>query len=120
MRLVERGERPGLTSQPGLVALRPGFLGGGKAAAVAQEKFGEAVAGAEEIGADVFATPQQIARGFFLVGRNVNGGQRAGPIEDGQLARVATIGLNAVAGASGNERWRDDLAGNVVGAERAL
>ena len=45
----------------------------------AQQKFREAMPRAQQIRADVFATAQQIARRFFLLGRNVDRRQRARP-----------------------------------------
>jgi hypothetical protein len=65
---------------------------------VAQEKLREAMARAQQIGANILATPQQVARRFFLVRRDVNRGEGTGRIEDGQLARVATVGLDAITG----------------------
>jgi len=43
---------------------------------VAEEEFREPVTAAEQVGANVFAAPQQFAGGFFLLGGNVNGGER--------------------------------------------
>ena len=120
MRLLERGERPALGLQPVGMAFRPRLLGRGEAAAVAEQEFREAVPRAEEIGADVFATPQQIAGGFFLLGGNVNGRERAGAIQDGELAGIAAIGFDAIAGPPGNERGRDDVTRDAVRGERAL
>ena len=94
------------------MAFGPGLLGGGETAAVAEEKFGETMPGAQEIGADVFATAQEIARGFFLLGGNVNRGERAGAIEHGELAGIAAVGFDAIAGPSRNQGWRDDVTGN--------
>jgi hypothetical protein len=54
---------------------------------------------AQEIGADIFPTPEKIALGFFLVGWNVNGGQGAAAIEDRELAGIAPVRLHATAGA---------------------
>ena len=39
MRLIESGQRPGLRPQPRLVTFGPGLLGGGEAAAVAEQEF---------------------------------------------------------------------------------
>ena len=75
---------------------------------------------AQQIGADVFATAQEIARGFFLLGRNVNRGEGAGAIEDGELAGIAAIGFDAIAGPTGNQRGRDDVARDAVRGQRAL
>jgi hypothetical protein len=51
-----------------------------------------------EVGADVFATPQQIPGGFLLLGGNVNRSEGAGAIEHGELPRIASVGLDAIAG----------------------
>ena len=98
-----------LRLEPRGMAFRPGLLGRREAAAVAQEKLREPMARAEEIGADIFATPEQIARGFFLLGRNMNRRQRAGPIQHGELAGIAPIGLDAIARATRDQGRRDDL-----------
>ena len=75
---------------------------------------------AQQIGANVFATPQEIAGGFFLLGRNVNRGQRAGAIEDRELAGIAAIGLDAIAGPPRNQRRRDDVTRDAVRGQRPL
>ena len=85
-----------------------------------EQKFREAVSRAEQIGTDVFATAQQIAGGLFLLGGNVNGGERTGAIEHGELARIPTVGLNPIASAPRDERRRDHLARNVARLQRAL
>ena len=64
VRLVERGQGPRLGAQPGLMTLRPCFLGRGEAATVTEQEFGEAVPGAQEIGADVFYSLDQNSRAF--------------------------------------------------------
>ena len=101
MRLLEGRQRPGLRAQPRVVALGPRLLRRGEAPAMAKEEFREAMPRAEQVGADVFATPQQVACRFFLLGRNVDGGQRAGAIEHRELAGIAPIGFDAVARAGG-------------------
>ena len=73
------------------------FLVAGEAAAVAEEKFREAMPRAEEIGADVLTTAQQIAGRFLLLGRDVDGRQRARAIQDRELAGIAAIRLDAIA-----------------------
>ena len=114
MRLVEGGQRPRLGAEPGVVALGPGLLGAGEAAAVAEQEFGEPMTRAEQIGADVFATPQQIARGFFLLGRNVDGGQRPRAVEHRELAGVAAIRFDAIARSARDQRRRNHVAGDPV------
>lgn len=120
MSLLEGSEWPALGLEPFGVPLRPGFLRRGKAPAVAEQEFGEAVAGAQEIDANVFATAEEIARGLFLFCRDVNRGQGAGAIEDGELAGIAAIGFDPVAGTPRNECWGDDIAGGAVRGERPL
>jgi hypothetical protein len=56
-----------------------------------------------QIGADVFAAPQQIADGF-LFGGNVDPRERASAIEDRQLRGVAAIGLDPATGAAWDQR----------------
>jgi hypothetical protein len=65
--------------------------------------------GFAEVGADVFATPQQVARGFLLLRGNVDRRQGPGPIQDSQLAGGASIGLDPIAGTAWNEGRRDHL-----------
>jgi hypothetical protein len=84
------------------VPFRPRLLGRGEAPTVAEEKFREAMASPQEIGANVLATAEEIARGFFLLAGNVNGRERAGTIEDGELPGVAPIGFDAIAGSAWN------------------
>ena len=55
MRLLKRGQRPALSLEPLGVALGPRAFGGGEATAMAQEKVREAVPGAQQIRADIFA-----------------------------------------------------------------
>jgi hypothetical protein len=102
------------------MALRPGLLGAGEVAAVAQEKFRDAVTGTEQIGADILTTPEQIALGFFLLGRNVDRGEGAGAREHGELTRIASIGFDAIARPPGNQRGRDDLTRDLVRGQRSL
>ena len=92
VRLLERGERPGLGPQPGVVPLGPRLLRGREPPAMA-ERIWRAGAGAQQVRANVFAAAQEIARRFFLLGRNVNGGQRTGAMEHRELAGVAAIVL---------------------------
>ena len=68
------------------MSFRPGLLRGGKAPAVAEQEFREAVSRAQQIGSNVLATAEEITGGFFLVGRDVNRGEGAGSEKDGELA----------------------------------
>jgi hypothetical protein len=74
----------------------------GVTAAVAQQKLAQAMPSAQEIDANVFPTPEQVADGFFIDGRDMDGGQRARAIEHGQLSGVATVRFDACAGPSRN------------------
>ena len=74
--------------------------------------------GAQEIRADVFPTPEQIARRFFLRGGNVNRGQCAGSIQHSQVSGIAAICLDAVPWTTRNERGGNHVARNLAGRER--
>jgi hypothetical protein len=118
MRLIKRRQRPRLGAQPGIVPFRPCLLRGGEAAPVAEQEFRESMAGAQQIGANVFATPQKIAGGFFLLGGNVNRGQRAGAEEDRQVSGIPAIRLDAVARPTRNECGGATRAGLVAAPHR--
>jgi hypothetical protein len=85
-----------------------------------EQKFGQPMPRAEQIRANVFPTPEQIPGGFFSFIRDVNGGECAGSIENSELARIATIGLDPVAGTAGNQRRGNDLAWNRARSQCAL
>jgi hypothetical protein len=76
--------------------------------------------GAQQIGANVLTTPQQIAGGFFLFAGNVNGRQGAGTEEDRQIPRVSAIRFDAIAGSARNQGGRDDVTGDSVLRQRPL
>jgi hypothetical protein len=59
--------------------------------------------GAQQIGPDVFTTPQQVAHGFFLLGRGMNAREATGATEDCQLRGIATVGFDPVAAAARNQ-----------------
>ena len=84
-------------AQPRVVPLRPRLLRGREAAAVPEQEFRQPMTGPQQIRADVFATAQQVAGRFFLLGRDVDRRQRPGAIQDGQLARIASVGLDPIA-----------------------
>ena len=121
MGLLERGQRPGLGAEPGVVALGPRLLGRGEAAAVAEQEFREAMSGAQEIGADVLPTAEQVAGRFFLLGRNVNGRERAGAVEHRELTGIAAVRFDAIArrGAESG-RARSRRRESAVRRQRAL
>ena len=97
MRLRQCRQRPRLGVQPRMVARVPRALGLGKPATVAEQEFREPMPRAEQIGLNVFTTAQEIARGLVLLGRDMDRGERAGALEDGELARVAAVRLDAIA-----------------------
>jgi hypothetical protein len=74
---------------------------------------------AEEIGTDVFAAPEQIASGFFLLRRNVDGRQGTGSIEHGELAGIPAIRLDAITGSTRDQRRGDDIARDAAPLEGA-
>ena len=78
------------------------------------------MSGAEEIGADVFATSEQITGGFFLLGGNVDGRERVGAIEHRELTGITAIRFDAIAGTPRNQRGRDDITGDAVDRERTV
>jgi hypothetical protein len=102
------------------VAVGPRPLGEGEAAAVTEQEFRQAMSGTQEIDANVFTAAQQVARGFFLLGGNVNGRERTGAIEHGQLGGIAAVGFDAIPGAPGNQRGGDDITGDLVGGQRPM
>src|SRR4029453_11170118 len=107
MRLIECGQCPRLCPQPAVVAFGPSLLAGGEAPAVAEQEFRPAMTRSEPVSADVFATAEEIADRFFLLGRNVNGGERASAVEHRELAGVAAISFDAIAGPPGNQPGRE-------------
>ena len=119
VRLIERGERPRLGAEPGIVALGPRLLRGGEPTAVPEQEFGEPMPSAEKIGADVFAAPEQIASGFFLLRRNVDGRQGPGSIQHGELAGIPAIRLDAITGSTRDQRRGDDIARDAATVEGA-
>ena len=85
-----------------------------------EQELGQPMAGAEEVRPHVFPAPQQVAGRLFLLGLDMNRREDAGPIEDGELAGVAPIGLDAIAGATRDQRGRDDVAGHGASREEPL
>lgn len=85
-----------------------------------EQELGETVFGAEQVRADVFAAAQQIANGFFLLGRNVNRCQCAGAKQHGELRGIASIRLDPVAHAAWDQGRRDHVARDPGGVQRPL
>src|SRR5688572_32851896 len=67
------------------------------------------MARAEQVRADVFTAPQQVAGGFLLLRRDVDGCQRASGTQHRELRRIPPIRLDPVARPPRNQRWRNDL-----------
>ena len=76
--------------------------------------------GPQQIRPDVLATAQQVARRLFLLGRHVDRGQRAGSIQHGELPGITPIGRDAIARPPRNQRWGNDVAGDIVRLQRPL
>jgi hypothetical protein len=102
------------------MTFRPRFLGHREAAPVPQKKLREAVTRTEHIGPDVLPAPEEITGGFFLFRRNVNRREHARPIQDGELAGIAAIRLDAIAGAARDQSWSNDVAWNLAAGKKAL
>src|SRR5687768_12363855 len=98
---------------------RPGTRRRREAAPMPQQEFGEAMPRPQQIDADVLATAQQVADGFLLIRGDVNGGQRARPIQDRELTGITPVGLNPVAWSARNQRRRDDVTGDASGGQGA-
>jgi hypothetical protein len=117
MGLIEGWQRPRLGPKPGVVALGPRLLRGGKPAAMAEEELREAMPRAEQISADVFTTSEEVPGGFFLLGRNVNRRERARSIQHREVRGIPAVGFDAIARTSRDECGRDDVAGDRAGLE---
>jgi hypothetical protein len=102
------------------VRLRPRFLRAGESTTVPQQKLRQAMPRAQEIRHDVLATAGADRGRFFLIGRNMNRREGARSIQDRQLRGVATIGLHAIAGATGDQGRRDDVARHLVRGQGPL
>jgi hypothetical protein len=100
-----------LAADPGPELQRP-VLAVVEGAAVPQQELPEPVARRGEVLAHVVASPHQVAHRLLVLGGHRDGGELAGPVEPRELARIAPVGLDAVAGPDRNERRRDDLAGD--------
>ena len=118
--LGERGQIPVLGLEPFGMALGPGFLGEREPAAMSQQEMGEAVPGSKQVGPQLAAASEEIADRFFLLGRNMNRGERAGAIEDGQLASIAAVRFDACTGAPRNQRGGDHVTRDVAGRQEPL
>src|SRR5687767_12643078 len=99
---------------------RPGTRRRREAAPMPQQEFGEAMPRPQQIDADVLATAQQVADRFLLIRGDVNGGQRARPIQDRELTGITPVGLNPVAWSARNQRRSNDLARHPLSGQRPL
>jgi hypothetical protein len=79
-------------------------------ATVADEELCEPVARSGEVLADVVASADEITHRFLLCGGNGDCGELAGTKEARELARVAAVGLHAVARSHWDQRRRNDFA----------
>ena len=118
VRLVERGQRPGLRPEPCPMALRPRLLGRRETLAHDAGRIWRADAARAGDPRRCLPDAQQIARRLLLIRRDVNGGQRAGAMQDRQLGRNATIGLDPIPRTTRNQRGDDHVAGDPVLAQR--
>ena len=116
VRVIQRGQRPGLRPQPRLVPLRPCVFGAGESPAMPQQKLRQAMARPQQVRSNIFTAAEQIACRFLLLGGDVNGGQGLGPIQDCQVRGVAAVRFHAIAWPSRNQRGRDHVTGDTVRA----
>jgi hypothetical protein len=100
-----------LGAQPALVLARPAGAGAVDAA-VAQQEGLQPSAGAAAVIDQVGAGAAQVSDRFFMGFWDADGDQLAGAVQPGQAPAVAPVGLDLVAGRSGDERGRDHLAGD--------
>jgi hypothetical protein len=87
---------------------------------VPEQEFREPMPRPQQIRPNVFPTPQEIARGFFLFGGNVNGRQGAGAIQDRELTGIPPVRFDAIPRTTRNQGRRDDLAPNAPLGQRPL
>lgn len=106
-------------AQPAHVRGGPGRLAA-VGNAVAQQECLEAVACIALLSDGVVAGANQVADGLVGSVRHVYGDEVAAARQAGQHDGVASVGLDAVGGALGDRRWRDDLAGDAVVGEVAV
>jgi hypothetical protein len=118
-RVLERRDWPPLGLQPREVAFRPG-LRLRPPAAVPQQEFREAVPGAQQIGPNVLAAPQQVARRLFVFGGDMDGGQRPRAIQNGELCGISTIRFDPHTGAPRNEGRGNHVARHVARLKKSL
>jgi hypothetical protein len=78
------------------------------------------VARSQQVGANLFATSQEIADGLFVFGGDMNGRQCASAVEHGELAGIPTIGFDAIAGPPWNQRRGDDVTRDAARRQKSL
>jgi hypothetical protein len=91
------------------VRLGPRALAGVTIAVAQQEGF-ELRPAAPQVLHGVGARPAEVAHGLVAGGGHMHRGQLTGPVQAGQLARVAPVGLHPVATAARDQRRRHDGA----------
>lgn len=82
---------------------------------VAEQELRKAMAGPQDVLAEVLARADEVADRLLLRRRDADAGELAGAQQPGELAGVATVGLHPDPGADRDESGRDDAA---VDAER--
>ena len=108
MGVRERRQLPPLDAEPLVILGAPG-LRAGESSPVAEDKFAERLPRAEHIPPNRFPRADEISRGLFGVGGNMDGRQRPRAMQDGQLGGIPPVGLDPVAGAAGDESGGNDL-----------
>jgi hypothetical protein len=86
--------------------------------AVPQQEGLEPPASPAAVIVQVGAGPAQVPDRFLTRGGDADGDQLAGAVQARQAAAVAPVGLDLVPGRSGDERWRDHLAGDPLAVQQ--
>jgi hypothetical protein len=85
---------------------------------MAQQEGLQPSAGAAAVVDQVGPGPAQVSDGLLTRGGDADGDQLAGAVQPGQAPAVAPVGLDLVAGCSGDERGRDHLAGDSLAVQQ--
>jgi hypothetical protein len=114
------GPFEGKLGQPGIVGTAPGPHPDRRVNGSAQKELTQPVLGAQQVCLGVIASPDQVAKSLVgLVGypdrREVPAAQ-----QPGQLGRIASVGLDPVAGLDGDQRGRDDHACDAHGSQLTM
>jgi hypothetical protein len=111
--------RPGLLVEPRPVSLRP-CPRRREASPLPQQEFRQPMAPPQQVRPNVFATAQEIADGFFLLGRYMHGGQCPGPGHQRRLRGIATARLHPVPRPPPHQHGGNHLAGHASRAQKPL